>query len=329
LRCARGVEVRVSATIGSSSIESAPDFTRHVACTYRELQRAHTGNARHTARKELTMSDHPLHSATEDDDYEAFARKMLLFEEGPTTTNFQQLVDKGVALPRPDEIADADVRSKVWEVLNGLAGLRVYLDHTDHLSERELYSKLWNEVLREGVPAIDKIGFDTHVQLLSSGDEEDMALYLKHFADDKFRGHWIEDFPDYRMPAHEAPPYNRDCLLPRPAHEGYPEALEWLQANHNESPLATNRFAKSSDAIAFVEQLYAAGATGVWIDNISMLPNDNWAPYADTLIVDLPDDGAKRQEVLQLIEHVGRPDEDAGEPAPQFIGPASVRLWWD
>jgi hypothetical protein len=293
-----------------------------------KLQRAHTGIARNTARKELTMSDNPLRSAAEDDDYEAFERKMLLFEEGPTTTNFQQLIEKGVALPPPDQIADADVRTKLWEVLSGLSELRVYLDHTDHLSERELYSKLWNETLREDVPAIDEIGFNTHVQLLSDG-EEDMAVYLKYFADEKFRGHWIEDFPDYRMPAHEDPPYNRDCLLPRPAHEGGPEALAWLRANHNESPLATNRFSKTSDAIAFVEQLYAAGATGVWVDNIMMLPNHDWTPYADTLIVDLPGDDAKRHEVLELIEHVGRPDHDAGEPPPHFIGPASVRLWWD
>jgi hypothetical protein len=327
-RRARRGDVTVSATITSRSIEFpviSRGTSRAPLASCNALTRASPATLR---ARELTMSDNPLRSAAEDDDYKAFARKMSLFDEGPTTTNFQQLIEKGVALPRPDEIADADVRTKLWEVLSGLSELRVYLDHTDHLSERELYAKLWNETLREDVPAIDEIGFNTHVQLLSSGEEADTALYLKHFADEKSRDYWIKDFPDYPMPVHEDPPYNRDCLLPRPAHEGGPEALAWLRANHNESALATNRFSKTSDAIAFVEQLYAAGATGVWVDNIMMLPHHDWTPYADTLIVDFPD-GATRHEVLELIEHVGRPDRDAGEPPPHFIGPSSVRLWWD
>ena len=118
-------------------------------------------------------------------------------------------------------------------------------------------------------------------------------------------------------------------LLPRPHCEQGPEALTWLRATHNDSALATNRFSTTGNAVTFVEQLYAAGATDVRIDNIMMLPNHRWTPYADALIVDLPDDGRKRHELLELIEHVGRPDEDAGEPPPDFIGPSSVRMWWD
>ena len=64
---------------------------------------------------------------------------MRLFEDGPTTTNFQQLVDRGIELPAPDDLAIADVTTKLWEVINGLAQLRVYLDCTDHLTDAELY----------------------------------------------------------------------------------------------------------------------------------------------------------------------------------------------
>ena len=275
------------------------------------------------------MSDNPPRPTGHDDRYEDFARKMQLLEDGPITTHFQQLLARGIELPPPDRIPDGDIRTKLWEVLHGLSELRVYLDESDHLSDRELYAQLWQATLREDVPAIDEIGFSDHLQLLSTGGEPETTLHLKYFADEQWRDDWLKNFPDYDMPAHDDPPYNRDCLLPRPHYEQGPEALAWLRATHNDSALATIRFSTTGNAITFVEQLYAAGATDVRIDNIMMLPNHRWTPYADTLIVDLPDDDRKRHELLELIEHVGRPDEDGGEPPPHFIGSSSVRVWWD
>lgn len=103
-------------------------------------------------------SDESRRSA-HDRDYQEFARKMTLFEDGPTTTQFEQLTSAGVELPDPDAIADVDVRAKLWQVLAELAKLRTYLDQTNHLGDRELYATLWRDVLREDVPAIDEIGF--------------------------------------------------------------------------------------------------------------------------------------------------------------------------
>jgi hypothetical protein len=256
---------------------------------------------------------------------------MRLFEDGPTTTNFQQLIEKGVELPEPDSVGDADIRTKLWAVLAGLAELRVYLDHTDHLSDRELYAKLWSDTLRSEVPAIDEIGFNSQVQLLQcDGVEPETSLYLRYFADDAWRTDWQKEDPDYEMPPHEGPPFNRDCLIPCPDYAGLPEAAEWLRANWGSSAFASNRFGATAHALNFVEQLYAAGATMVAIDNIMMLPNHDWTPYADTLIVVLPDDRACRRELFDLIEHDGRPDEwdKSDEPLSDF-GQNSIRLWWD
>ena len=41
-------------------------------------------------------------------------------------------------------------------------------------------------------------------------------LYLKYYADEDWRQQWMADFPDYDLPAHENPPYDRDRHLPRP-----------------------------------------------------------------------------------------------------------------
>ena len=119
-----------------------------------------------------------------------------------------------------------------------------------------------------------------------------------------------------------------DYILPRTPDYMPPKALEWLRAHSSAHAFAGNRFPTTADAIAFVEQLFAAGATDVTIDNINLYPSHDWLPYADTLMVSLPVDHSKRHDIFELIEHVGRPDEDAGE-LPSDQGQHVVRLWWD
>lgn len=273
----------------------------------------------------------PFDREAEDRAYREYARKWDLIENGPTTTNYEQLLDKGVQLPNPDSIPDDQVRAKVWEVLANLASLGVYLDQTDHLSDRELYTKLWRDVLREEVPAIDEFG-SNHVMLLQpDGVEPDTSTFFRYFADERWRADFQKDNPEYEMPAHEDPPYNRDCLLPIAPGGGIAEASTWLAANWSPSAFATNRFGTTKAAIDFVEQLYAAGAKSVGIDNVMMLANHDWTPYADTLLVELPEDAAARRALFELMEHVGKPDEDGPGFAELLIdsGQDRVRLWWD
>jgi hypothetical protein len=261
--------------------------------------------------------------------YKEYARKMDLFMDGPTTTYFQQLLDAGIQLPEPDAISDADIRTKLWEVLAGLDKLRAYLDDTNHLSDRDLYAKLWHDTLRAETAAIDEIGFTSHLALVRWGeDDADRVVYLKYYADEQERERWHSDWPDDEIPAHQDPPFTRDDLLPGPW-ETVPEAAAWLRANWSEHAFAANRFGTTAKAIDFVDQLYATGATEVCIDNVMMLPNHGWAPYADALLVRLPDDPAKRSALFDLMEHVGKPDEDGDQQPLIDGGQKEVRLWWD
>src|SRR4029450_10980135 len=93
---------------------------------------------------------------------------------------------------------------------------RVFVSPTNHLSDRELYTLLWRDVLRQETPMLpDDQASAWHVDLLGSGSETDTHVFLKYYADEDYRRQWVEEFPDDDMPAHENPPYDRDRHLPR------------------------------------------------------------------------------------------------------------------
>jgi hypothetical protein len=151
---------------------------------------------------------------------ESFWKYVVDYEEAPWTTNFQQLEDAGVSLPSPDTLNDEQVTIKLWEVIQKLALLQVFIEQTDHLSDRELYHHLWTDSMREETKSLAMAANAAcHIQLLSGGSDEDNLLYLKFYADEDFRRQWHKDFPTDPMPEHVDPPYDRDRLLPKPDYD--------------------------------------------------------------------------------------------------------------
>ena len=117
---------------------------------------------------------------------EQFWEHVVQWEEAPRTTHFRCLQQAGIALPAPETLDDDQVSMKLWEIIDQLGRRRVFLNRTDHLSDRELYSLLWSDILQEETKDIPMDESSAcHIDLLSGGSEEDNHFYLKYYADDK------------------------------------------------------------------------------------------------------------------------------------------------
>src|SRR5205809_3656797 len=144
---------------------------------------------------------------------EQFWRNVGAFETAGSTDLTKELNGIGVKLLEPDDLDDVALRKALWSIIEGLARLRVFLDQTDHLSDRELYTQLLRELLPEEMPALDVDESSAwHIDVLGYDEPE---LYLKYYADEKARESWRIDFPDDPIPAREDPPYDRDRHLPQ------------------------------------------------------------------------------------------------------------------
>jgi hypothetical protein len=147
---------------------------------------------------------------------EDFWGHVVAFEKAPRLCDFLRLKEMGIALPPPAEIADAELPGRLREIFEALAGVNTFMILTDHYSDRELYTHLWEDTLREvAVLMPPEAGYNCTYDLVSSGSEEDIHDWLKYYADEETRQQWAKDFPNDVIPPHEDPPYDRDRHLPK------------------------------------------------------------------------------------------------------------------
>lgn len=146
---------------------------------------------------------------------EQFWQRVIEAETAPTTTLVKELLAIGVDLPEPEGLDDEALHAALWSIIHALARLHVYLDQTDHLNDRELYTKLLREILPDEMDALDADDNAAwHIDILGGCSLEDIALFLKYYADDRQRELWHE-MPHMPMPEHVDPPYDRDSHLPQ------------------------------------------------------------------------------------------------------------------
>ena len=145
-----------------------------------------------------------------------FLERVLAFENAPQGTWFVELTKAGVLLPGPASLSDEEIAALIVEIAQKLAELRVFLYSTDHLTDRELYTRLVTDVLLEPTTILPPHPDSAcHLDLIGSGSDEDTAIWLRYDADEAERRDWHAQFPEDPMPPHEDPPCNRDSSLPQ------------------------------------------------------------------------------------------------------------------
>jgi hypothetical protein len=146
---------------------------------------------------------------------EAFLARACAFERAELDTNFNRLVQHGIAMEPPAELDDGALSAKLEEVLRVLATMSCFVEQTDHLSGRELYTWLWTDGLREETPDLLRLGGAWHTSPIGSCDDEDTVIFLKYYANEDERRRWHEQFPNDVLPPRQPLPYDRDRNLPR------------------------------------------------------------------------------------------------------------------
>ncbi|PYK14699.1 MAG: hypothetical protein DME55_14795 [Verrucomicrobia bacterium] len=94
---------------------------------------------------------------------EVFLERACAWERAPYDTNFNRLVQRRVEMIPPAELDDCKLRVKLQKVFCALAAIRCFLHDTDHLSDRELYTWLWSDGLREETPDLSQLGGAWHM----------------------------------------------------------------------------------------------------------------------------------------------------------------------
>lgn len=124
------------------------------------------------------------------------------------------LSKKGILVIAESELSDSQLRKSLKCLIDSLAAERIYLDNTDHLSDRELYVKIVSELLPRSF-AVGGGDWDLH-DFAAAFDEETRQIYLAYYADEAERTIWALDTEFLPVPPRRARLYDRDRHLPRP-----------------------------------------------------------------------------------------------------------------
>lgn len=151
-----------------------------------------------------------------DDSFEAWKRGVDAIESGPSMPLCDILQQQRNFTPTPlAHLEDSGTLSEeLWLLIYALASMRVFLDDTNHLSDRELYERLLNKLLLEDSILIPEgSGWNCRFSVCDLSDQY-QDCYLRYYADEATRSWHAAEFPETVLPPKEDPPYDRDTYLP-------------------------------------------------------------------------------------------------------------------
>lgn len=119
------------------------------------------------------------------------------------------LRQRGIDIPAlaPDD--DAELRVKLRELIEEMSEIGIVVEFIDHLSDREIYRYLVDDVLLVETVLSSPVAGTWHISPIGGCGDKDNEIYLRYYADDDDRERWHREFGD-PLPPKEEPPYGRD-----------------------------------------------------------------------------------------------------------------------
>lgn len=143
-----------------------------------------------------------------------FLERVIAWESEPRSTHRAWLARHGLSFVPPAELSGHALKRELWRLIEALAVARVFLYHTNHLSDAELYARLWAEVLAGECPDFARTIDDAcHWDFADAGSGEE-ELWLRYHATPQERRDWKQWFPEVALTPRERVPYRRDHRLP-------------------------------------------------------------------------------------------------------------------
>jgi hypothetical protein len=150
---------------------------------------------------------------------EQFWKNVVAYESASMITHRELLARDGVKPTPSKEIPDTGLPAELWKLIRALANRNIFLDGTDHLSDRALYELLVGTLLEEETENLPSTsGWRSHVTIYEygvPGREDGQTTYLRYYADQGDREDWARAYPDMELPPSEELPFDRDSKLPK------------------------------------------------------------------------------------------------------------------
>ncbi len=145
----------------------------------------------------------------------ALQRWVRQIEDAPVTTWKEELSVRGLDF-EDFEGDDRQYSEKLWRLIEGLAGMRVYVSNSNHLSDGELYQFLVRQIIDRPiaqVPLHKDLGCD--IDIVGLETQEDPINWLQYYASNRERMEWAKQNPGRGLPMTKKAPYDRDNKLPK------------------------------------------------------------------------------------------------------------------
>jgi hypothetical protein len=146
-----------------------------------------------------------------------FWKNVVDFESAPRKIRREILAEDGFHALCEEGLSDTELSTQLWLLIHALAARRMYLECTNHLSDRALYKLLIEQVLEEETEVLPpEAEWNCRIcihEYGAPGDEDGTDIYLRFYADEETRAQWLEQFSG-DIPPHAELPYDRDRHLP-------------------------------------------------------------------------------------------------------------------